>query len=103
MIESSYLQEPILLTSICGHIVDEIIAFKVYGENSGRFGFGNQSLLTICVQSIVNRMGSEPCVEGPAISGISTLTINSGRVSIYICDNNQIILLDEGLKKGNFS
>jgi hypothetical protein len=56
MIESSYRQEPILLISICGHIVDEIIAFKVYGENSGRFGFGNQSLLTICVQLIVNRM-----------------------------------------------
>jgi hypothetical protein len=43
--------------------VDEIIAFKVYGENSGRFGFGNQSLLAICVQLIVNRTLSEPCEE----------------------------------------
>ncbi len=33
----------------------------------------------------------------PAICGISKLTINSGRVLIYICDNNQIIVLDEGL------
>jgi hypothetical protein len=44
-------------------------------------------------------MGSKRCVEGPAISAISTLTINSGRVSIHVCNNNQIIVLDEGLKK----
>jgi len=42
---------------------------------------------------------SEGCVEDPVICAILTLTltINSGSVSIYICDNNQIIVLDEGL------
>jgi hypothetical protein len=70
---------------------------KVYGETSGGFGFGNESVLKICGQLIVSRTGSERCVEGPAIRGISTLTINSGSISIYICDNNQIIVLDEEL------
>jgi hypothetical protein len=40
---------------------------------------------------------SEGCVEDPAISSISTITINSGSPSIFICDNNQIIVLNEGL------
>ncbi len=65
-----------------------------YKIRSLGFGFGNQSVLKICGQLIVR---SEECVEDPAIRGISTLTINSGSVSIYICDNNQIIVLDEGL------
>ncbi len=69
---------------------------KVYGETSGGFGFGNQSVLKIYGQLIVSRTRSEGFFEGPAIRGISILTINSGSVSIYICDNNQIIGLDEG-------
>jgi hypothetical protein len=40
---------------------------------------------------------SEGCVEDPAISSISTLTINSGSAEIFIRDNNQIIVLNEGL------
>ncbi len=70
---------------------------KVYGETSGGFSFGSQPVLKIWGQLIVSRKGSEGCVKGPAIRGISTLTINSGSVSIYICSNNQIIVLDEGL------
>jgi hypothetical protein len=93
IIESSGRQKPIPLPRICGHIVDKIIEFKVYGETSGGFGFGNESLLKICRQLIVR---SEGCVEDSAIKSISTLTINSGSVSIHICDNNQIIVLDEG-------
>ncbi len=58
------------------------------------FCFGNHSILKICGQMIVR---SEGCVEEPAIRGISTITINSGSVSIFICDNNQIIVLNEGL------
>jgi hypothetical protein len=73
MIESIGRQKPIPLTSICGHIGDEIIEFKIYGETSGVFGFINQSVLKICGQLIV---GFEECVEDPAISGIYTLTIN---------------------------
>jgi hypothetical protein len=70
---------------------------KVYGETSGGFAFGNESVLKICGQLIISRTGSEGCVEGPAIRGISTLIITTGSVSIYICDYNQIIILDEGL------
>jgi hypothetical protein len=44
IIESSGRHKPIPLTSICGHIVDKIIEFNVYGETSGGFGFGNQSI-----------------------------------------------------------
>jgi hypothetical protein len=49
------------------------------------------------LKACVSRTGSEGCVEDPAISGVSKLTINSRSVSIYICDNNQMIVLDEGL------
>ncbi len=99
MIESSGRQKWIPLTSICGHILYKMIKFKVYGETSGGFGFCNESLLKICEQLIFNRTGYEGYVEVPAICAISTLTINSGRVLIYICDNNQIIVFDERFKK----
>ncbi len=51
-------------------------------------------VLKVCGQLIVR---SEECVGDPAISDISALTINSGSVSKYICDNKKFIVLDEGL------
>ncbi len=72
--------------------MDEIIKLKVYSETSGGFGFGNQSLLKICGQLIVR---SEGYFEDPVITTISTINIKSGSVSMYICDNNQIRVLDE--------
>jgi hypothetical protein len=39
--------------------VDKIKEFKVYGETSGGFGFGNKSVLKICGQLIIR---SEVCV-----------------------------------------
>ncbi len=62
-IESSGRQKPIPLTSICGHFVDKIIKLKFYGETSGEFCLGNELLLKIWRQLIVNRMESERYVE----------------------------------------
>jgi len=66
---------------------------KVYDYRGVGFEFGSDSVLKINGKLIVSKTATE---ELP-ISGISSLTVKSGSVSVFICDKNQVILLDEGL------
>lgn len=65
---------------------------KLYGETSGGFAIKSGSVLKINGLLIINRNGK----EDQPIGGINFITVNSGSVSLFICDNNHIILLDEG-------
>jgi len=88
----------LIVISIIGNVVA-----KIYGEVSGGFSFGSDSVLKIKGLLILSRRETDVIIEDLPIAGISIITVNSGCVSIIIGDNNETILLDEGFNNYNIN